>query len=238
MLFITARTSTRRAIAIAARRRDLRALFRGAGSTAVARAQRSDSNHFTMTIPKTGDVALDDVLQQLAAVAERRGLTIDTSRAASDKNKQSLSKGLGGAPLPPGYARALDALGFVRVVDGEERELLRLLPFSDVKKDTLGLVFVPDGVSWESSRGEKHVITTNHLLAFAVENRDPEARWCFSRLDPTGDDELGIYWHHQDEPTAARIAATGERLEPDREPDARSFTDWLRERVKRMDGAT
>lgn len=135
-------------------------------------------------------------------------------------------------PIPPSYKLFLTTFGSVtlkgRRVDPDH---FTILSGKQIVEDAANLVHVPEGVSWEPPTGGKASrITTSHLVPFATE--DAEARWCFDTTVVGADGELPVYFHHQDEPEAARSVVTGEWLaKPEGYPN---FTTWFEAYVNRI----
>jgi hypothetical protein len=145
-------------------------------------------------------------------------------------------------PVPPSFRAFLGQVGAVGVggydKDGDFDETgFRVLPPKEIFSDTRELVHVPKGVEWEDAKGKPCTISTNHLVAFGEIGGDGEGRWCFATTEPQKSGELGVYYHHQDEPRCAKNAKTGEWIDRRASrPEFDGFIAWLEACVKRYEG--
>lgn len=135
--------------------------------------------------------------------------------------------------LAPSYRLFLETMGPVDAAL-EDEDPFRIYGPDDVVEVTSGRVHIPAGVSQQDEKGREREVSTTHLVAFA-EGPGAGTAWCFDTTSPDEKGELPVYFHDQDEPTAARWADGGP-VERDREPDYPSFVSWFEDQVARLAG--
>jgi hypothetical protein len=140
--------------------------------------------------------------------------------------------------LSPSYRAFLERFGWAKATDAEGDSLDE--PFwiyspEEVIEMTSDHVHAPEGVEWCDPAGNDCEITLNHLVAFA-EAPGAGGIWCFDTTAPGKDGELPVYYHHEDEPVAARRVANGKPVDPKVKPDARSFVEWFEKRIEKIAG--
>ncbi|MFE7562196.1 hypothetical protein [Kitasatospora sp. NPDC057500] len=170
-----------------------------------------------------------DALLRLRRAASAGLLELDGSVPASQeavRARETLPAPHAGTvawSVPPGYRALLaehNRLSCRREEDDRECEFV-LVDETELAALNAELVHLPEGVCREPGR----YLTTDHLVGFAEAGY--EAVWCFDVSRPGADGEYPVYYHHQDEPRARRLADGAWDERADAVPDFPSFAAWF-----------